>query len=86
MTENGEPYKQILRVVADTRRSKGVETAERVVPYISLGMPLRILLAADETLEFRVVFCPADGAKKFKTFGNLYAVSRKAICERNSSL
>ena len=74
MAENGEPYKQILCVVADTRCGKGIKAAKRVVPHIALGMPFRILLAADETLKFRVVLRPADGAKELKPLRYLGAL------------
>ena len=40
-------------------------------------MPLWILLAADEALEFRIVLRPADGAKELKTLGNLDALQDK---------
>ena len=60
VAEDGEPDEKVFRVVANARRGKGVETAERVVPHVPFWMPLRRLGASDEALELGIVLHPSD--------------------------
>ena len=61
MTQNGKPYDEILvdirTIVA--RGCKGVKAATRMVPHITLRMPLRRLKAADKSRKFRKVTNPS---------------------------
>ena len=58
-------------------RRESVQTAARVVPHVALGMPLGVLPAADEPLQFGIVLRPSDVLQEVEALRDLHALGEK---------
>ena len=73
MAEDGEADDEVVVPFARAVAREGVERATRVVPHIPFGMPLRILPAPDEALQFGIVLHPSRLAQERETAADLHA-------------